>query len=319
MSLFKAALTGFSAAGANVANKYLDEQIAKDRAQFMADLQRKTSGQIREDDFAFKTDPGRVQTTRDIAAGDVAARATATRDAEKAGWSDTEYQRGKDAQAEKDMQADAKRMSLLERARVRTGGGGGGDNDPFSKLPPAVRAAYQGLSKQAEQINSAIVKAQADGTWNPDDKQNKSQGELLVRLRVLEDRAQDLLKPYIPKQKGAASDDEIKSMMTAGPAAPTTAGAAPAGANKPPSISTAGPSSPEEQPAAAAQGPGIWDRVKQAAQPVTNALSPSLDAHAQRALALGDKGAMRELLAQTNSPKPLSPAVRAKLEAALKS
>ncbi|MEY3251796.1 MAG: hypothetical protein RL227_769, partial [Pseudomonadota bacterium] len=196
----------------------------------------------------------------------------------------------------------------------------GGDNDPFSKLPPAVRASYQGLAKQAEQINAAIVKAQADGMWEPD--KNKSQSDLLIRQRVLEDKAQELLQPYIPKQgKGGASpDDDIRKMLTGGGAAgPTAAGAAPAGATKPPSNSTAGPSSPEEQPAAAAQGPGIWDRVKEAAKPVTNALSPSLDAHAQRALALGDKGAMRELLAQTNSPKPLSPAVRAKLEAALKS
>jgi hypothetical protein len=44
-----------------------------------------------------------------------------------------------------------------------------------------------------------------------------------------------------------------------------------------------------------------------------------MDAHAQRAMAIGDKGAMRELLAQTNTPKPLSPAMRARLESALKS
>lgn len=233
MSLLKAAITGFSQAGANVANKYLDEQIAKDRAQFMADLQRKTSGQIREDDFAFRTDPTRVQATRDIAAGDVAAKAAATRDAEKAGWNDTEYQAGRDAQTKKETDEEVRKRSLFAQAeakyRPRTG-----DNDPFSKLPPAVRAAYQGLSKQAEQINSAIVKAQADGMWEPD--KNKAQGDLLLRQRVLEDKAQELLTPYIPKQgKGGPSpDDDIRALLTGGAAGPTAAGAAPAGAKPPP-------------------------------------------------------------------------------------
>ncbi len=234
MSLLKAAVQGFSGAAANVSNKYLDEQIAKDRAQFMADLQRTTAGKIREDDFAFKTDPTRVQATRDIAAGDVKAQAGAKRAAELEGWTDTEYQAARDAQTDKDMKADAKRMSLLERAKVRTGGGGG-DADPFSKLPPAVRAAYQGLSKQAEQINSAIVKAQADGMWEPD--KNKAQSDLLLRQRVLEDKAQDLLKPYIPKpkgQQGASPDDDIRKLLMGEPAGGGAAGAAPAGAPKPP-------------------------------------------------------------------------------------
>ena len=233
MSLFKAAVTGFADAGARVANKYLDEQIAKDRAEFMAQLQRRTAGDIRADDFAFKTDPGRVQATRDIAAGDVKAQAGAKRAAEMEGWTDTGYQAARDAQTEKDTKAEVNRMSLLERAKIRTGGGGG-DADPFSKLPPAVRAAYQGLSKQAEQINSAIVKAQADGTWEPD--KNKAQGDLLMRQRVLEDKAQDLLKPYIPKPKGQAGspDDDIRKLLMGDPAATGTPGAAAPGAPKAP-------------------------------------------------------------------------------------
>lgn len=233
MSFFAKAVANVGAGVGQVVNKYLDEQIAKDRAEFMAQLQRRTAGEIRADDFAFKTDPGRVQATRDIAAGDVKAQAGAKRAAEMEGWTDTEYQTARDAQTEKDMKADAKRMSLLERAKVRTGGGGG-DADPFSKLPPAVRAAYQGLSKQAEQINSAIVKAQADGTWEPD--KNKAQGDLLMRQRVLEDKAQDLLKPYIPKPKGQAGspDDDIRKLLMGEPAGAGAAGAAPAGAPKPP-------------------------------------------------------------------------------------
>lgn len=234
MSLFKAALTGFSAAGANVANKYLDDQIAKDRAQFLADLQRKTSGQIREDDYAFKTDPGRVQTTRDIAAGDVKAQAGAKRAAEMEGWTDTDYQAARDAQTKKETDEEARKKTLFAQAEAKYRARTPGSDDPFSKLPPAVRASYQGLAKQAEQINAAIVKAQADGMWEPD--KNKAQSDLLIRQRVLEDKAQELLQPYIPKQgKGGASpDDDIRALLTGGAAGPTAAGAAPAGAPKPP-------------------------------------------------------------------------------------
>ncbi len=234
MSLFKAALTGFSAAGANVANKYLDEQIAKDRAEFMAQLQRRTAGEIRTDDFAFKTDPGRIQTTRDIAAGDVAAKATATRDAEKAGWSDTEYQQGKDAQTKKETDEEVRKKTLFAQAEAKYRARTPGSDDPFAKLPPAVRASYQGLAKQAEQINAAITKSQADGMWEPD--KNKSQSDLLIRQRVLEDKAHELLQPYIPKQgKGGASpDDDIRALLTGGAAGPASAGAAPANAPKAP-------------------------------------------------------------------------------------
>jgi hypothetical protein len=236
MSLFKRALGAVGAAGAAVTNKYIDEQLAQQRAQFMADLQRQTAGQIRSDDLAFKTDPGNLQRVTDAERTAVLARGAAQRDAEKAGMGDAEYQGMKDTQAEKDTQRDVRRQTLLEQARARFAPrGGGGDADPFAKLPPAVRASYQGLAKQAEQINAAITKAQADGMWEPD--KNKSQSDLLIRQRVLEDKALELLQPYIPKQgaKAGSPDDDIRALLMGGGAAGSTAaGASPAGAPKPP-------------------------------------------------------------------------------------
>ncbi len=229
MSLFKAAVQGFSASTANVANKYLDEQIARDRAEFMAQLQRRTAGEIRSDDLAFKTEPGNLQRVTDAERTTVLARGAAQRDAEKAGMSDAEYQGMKDAQADKEAQREVRKTTLMEQARARYAPRGGGSDDPFAKLPPAVRASYQGLAKQAENINAAITKAQADGTWEPD--KNKSQSDLLVRMRVLEDKAQDLLQPYIPKPKGGAAapggDDDIRKMLM-GDGAGQQPGAAPA-------------------------------------------------------------------------------------------
>jgi hypothetical protein len=239
MSLFKRALGAVGAAGAAVTNKYIDEQLAQQRAQFMADLQRQTAGQIRSDDLAFRTDPGNLQRVNDATRTTTLAQSQAQREAEMAGMNDAEYQGMRDAQAEKDTQREVSRAGLLAEARAKaearfrpsTAGG----NDPFAKLPPAVRASYQGLAKQAEQINAAIVKAQADGMWEPD--KNKSQSDLLIRQRVLKDKAQELLQPYIPKQgKGGASpDDDIRALLMGdGAAGSTAAGASPAGAPEPP-------------------------------------------------------------------------------------
>lgn len=240
MSWLKAAATGFSAAGAQVANKYLDEQLAQQRAEFMAQLQRRTAGEIRADDFKFKTDPTRVQATRDIAAGDVAAQGKAKRDAQLDEWNDPLYQSARDAQTEKETQSEVKRQSLMAEARAKAEARfrprTPGSDDPFAKLPPAVRAAYHGMTKQAEQINAAIVKAQADGMWEPD--KNPSQADLQVRLMALQDRANDLLTPYIPKQGGGAGspDDDIRKLLMGegAAAAPAAGGAAPAAAPRAP-------------------------------------------------------------------------------------
>lgn len=124
MSWLKAAATGFSAAGAQVANKYLDEQIAKDRAEFMAQLQRRTAGEIRQDDAAFRDQRAPIE--RERARQDVLAQGAATREAAVAGWSDTTFQGARRTQEEadaaakrgervKDLNADT--PILMDRAR----------------------------------------------------------------------------------------------------------------------------------------------------------------------------------------------------------
>jgi hypothetical protein len=232
MSLLKAAVAGFSAAGANVANKYLDDQIQRERAQFMAELQRTTAGQIRAD-LAFKTDPNNLKAVGEAEKTATLSRAEAQREAEKAGMSDAEYQGMKDAQAEKDTQRDVRKQTLLEEARAkyaqRAGGGGGGN--AIDKLPPAVKVKFESLAKEADRIDAAILKSEAEGMWQPD--KNPQQGALLVRQRVLRDQANDLLEPYIPKQgakPGAKSpDDDIRALLM-GDGASQKPSAAPAGA-----------------------------------------------------------------------------------------
>ena len=53
MSLFTMALGGAAAGASRTLDKYIDEDIAKARAQMMADLTRKNAGLIRQDDAAF--------------------------------------------------------------------------------------------------------------------------------------------------------------------------------------------------------------------------------------------------------------------------
>jgi hypothetical protein len=215
MSLLKAAVAGFSAAGANVANKYLDDQIQRERAQFMADLQRKTSGQIREDDFAFKTDPGRVQTTRDIAAGDVAAKATATREAEKASMSDAEYQSMKDAQAEKEDKREVSKASLMAEARARqearfrprTGGPSLGEQIKERetilgrKLTQQELESFVGLGKAKPTKDDPGTKAAIDAVFKRYENGELTADKIGAELRMIQESVE--AEPQVTAIKGA--------------------------------------------------------------------------------------------------------------------
>lgn len=95
MSLFKRALGAVGKAGAAVTSKYIDEQLAQQRAQFLADLQRQTAGQIRQDDLSFRTDPNNVRAMSDAERQSILSRGQATREAELAALNDPDYQGAK--------------------------------------------------------------------------------------------------------------------------------------------------------------------------------------------------------------------------------
>jgi len=58
------ALAGGGAAVASLASKYIDEDLAQQRMQAHAELQRLTAKNIREDDDAFRNDPTRIARDR---------------------------------------------------------------------------------------------------------------------------------------------------------------------------------------------------------------------------------------------------------------
>lgn len=252
MSIFGRLVGGAAQAGAQIANKYIDDQIATQRAQMLAELQRTTAGQIREDDDAFRNDPTRVQRDRDRRTADIEADGKVRRQQKVADLTDPDLVTAESTKAERDAAdarrrrvdditattpAEVNRASLLAEAHAKMGAKyrepRAGGADPFEKLPAAVKVAYAGLQKQADQINAAMVKAQADGMWEPE--KNKAQADLMVRLRATQDKAAALLDPHLPKQPGRASaDDEIRKMLLGtGDVKPAAAGATGAAQAKP--------------------------------------------------------------------------------------
>lgn len=117
-SAFGRALAGGGGAAATIAGKFIDEEIAMNRAQAMAELQRAAGKAMLEDRDAFENDPTRLARNRQTKADDVAAAAQAARDAEIAGLNDPNYRGAKRRVADEDA-ADTTRRAA-EAAKVLT-------------------------------------------------------------------------------------------------------------------------------------------------------------------------------------------------------
>lgn len=240
MSLLGSALGRGLAGGARateeVANRYIDADLAQKRAQALADIQHASAVKLDQ----YQMSPERQGALRENERQGVLSKAEAAREAELAGLNDTALQGARTARGDADataatrrkidgrktelteltpaeiaaanqtlegtMGAEAKRAGLLaaaqarEQAKYRPGG-----DDPFAKMPPAVKLSFQSLQTEAKQLSDAMVKAQADGMWNPDT--NKSQADLLVRHRAIGAKMRDLLQPYMGKQGAAPAAD----------------------------------------------------------------------------------------------------------------
>lgn len=89
---FTGAVGGLGQGVADVGNKYLDDQILQNRAQVLADIQRKSAVQQAQDIDAYQNDPTRRQNLRELKAQDDAATAASALAAEKARVGDKDYQ-----------------------------------------------------------------------------------------------------------------------------------------------------------------------------------------------------------------------------------
>lgn len=169
-SAFGRALGGFGAGVATLANKYIDEDLAKQRAQAMADIQVATAGKIRQADaeFSDKRAPIERERKRDDA---LAAGATA-REVELAALNDATLQgtrqqvQGKNnefARGEKvkDITAISPAEAEAAAASVRATGKAEGDVTKQFGNDPLYIAAQRKLAA-AKHIESADSVARAE-------------------------------------------------------------------------------------------------------------------------------------------------------------
>lgn len=108
MSIMGRLAAGLGAGAATLGQKYIDEEIAQQRAQFLADLQRTTASKIRDDEFAFQTDPTKAEARRAVKAGDIVAEGEAKTKADLARAQNTDL-----------AAAEAARGSILKKAEAQ--------------------------------------------------------------------------------------------------------------------------------------------------------------------------------------------------------
>lgn len=145
MSIFKRAMGAVGRAGGQMANRYIDEDLAMKRAQFMADLQH--NNMVRADEY--QNSPERRGKLREQAAQDTIAAGAATDTAAVNRLNNPQLNDATQAKAER----DARTARALEIERL---------NDP--KLQQATDADTRRKAERDAQIQRDQVKAAAADT-----------------------------------------------------------------------------------------------------------------------------------------------------------
>lgn len=163
MSIFGQLMAGAGQAAAQIGNKYIDEEMATSRAQMLADLQRKTAGQIREDDDAFQNDPTRVQRNRQRKTDDIVAEGGARTRVDLERASNTAL-----TEAEAGRSAFIKKAEAQAGIDVTTAAG----NDPkyikALKTISAANAAPDRTDYKGRELDNAIKQMQVDNALRAD-------------------------------------------------------------------------------------------------------------------------------------------------------
>lgn len=107
--------------------------------------------------------------------------------------------RAEHAQGRQDRLADMQ----LEESSIRLEG-----LKSDAKIPSAVKMQVQTAQEELKTLNSVIVKAQADGSFRPDDPQAQ---QLLAQRKALSTQIGNLLFPYSTKEKVADDPAKMRS------------------------------------------------------------------------------------------------------------
>lgn len=135
------ALGGFGAGVSALANKYIDEDLAKQRAQALADIQLATAGKMREQEDAFRNDPNRLERDRANRRADALSAGKTAREVEMEGLNDTGLQ-------DKKLEVAGKTAEFNRGEKVKD----------VTALAPAEAAAEAGKAKARAQAESEIAK-----------------------------------------------------------------------------------------------------------------------------------------------------------------
>ncbi|CAN7467802.1 transglycosylase SLT domain-containing protein [Variovorax sp. LjRoot175] len=100
------------------------------------------------------------------------------------------------------------RQGRLADTQIRTAELSLKDAERSAKIPPAVKMQVEGWRKEADTINAAVIKAQADGTW---DVNNPNAKTLIERQAVVNARISKALTPYVERDTGAADPFGLKA------------------------------------------------------------------------------------------------------------
>lgn len=200
-------LGGVGAAAASMASKYIDEELAQQRAQAMADLQVKTASRIRDDQAAF--DDMRAPTLRQRAVEDARAAATTEDEIElsrltnnpliaakrKVATDDAMSAAAAQRQAVKDAGADADYLKANERIELADPKARAQINASRAAAASAFASAKaQGLANRAaervQSLTDSMLAVLDDETLSPEQRGEKLAG-LQSRLDLLVPKKDD--------------------------------------------------------------------------------------------------------------------------------
>jgi hypothetical protein len=344
-SAFGRGLAGAGRGAADIATKYIDDEILRNRSEFMSELQRESALRTEREMDAQKNAPERIARDRAIKRDDALAAGKNARDAELQGINDAGYQAGKTAQAQLDTGRKVEAQNTyVEGTSKAEAAAAGAKQDAVARanaryresrtgpdlmaliaekekalgrpLTPAEREHVAGLGKGGppetdyETIEESFI--------DPDGKESKRKfKQLKPEVRAAQQNQRLAEAADKARKDGKAGEaiaefrakglDDAKLALFFTPDELKASAPAPKAGAKPDS---AKPSQPGLLDRA-------WESVGNAAQAAGRLMAPSLDAHAQAALGTGNRAQMRALLDEQSADKPLSDEMRRRLLAAL--
>jgi hypothetical protein len=189
-----------------------------------------------------------------------------------------------------------------------------------AKIPPAVKMQATALSEEMKSISSAMNKAMAEGSFNPESPNAKT---MIERQAMLGIQYRQLLAPHTPggKDKPAADplglDKPAPAAATPSQAAATAQTSAPATQKPVVSMSQAIPAAPKAPPTVLeALNPGGNASLNGTLQPKAQAIE-SLAAQlkqAQATMAQAAQGNPQAAIAQAQSVQAIRNAINKQLE-----